>query len=244
MKMTYLKIIGHILSAIWQVSFYFPRADNGSKNLRIKKWCRDLLKILEINLKISGFDSLPAGGILFASNHISWLDIMVINAILPVRFVAKSEVKKWPIVGYLANQLNTLYIDRNNRGDLSKMVAKLVDALNEGEQICIFPEGTSSDGTKVLALRSNLFEAVIASNSICIPIAITYKDLITKKHSVAPAYFGEMSLIKSIKNIVNSPPLEVLVLANELTQVYKTRKELSDEVWEKINQMHRLNFYD
>ena len=241
MKMTYLKIIGHILSAIWQVTFYFPWINKSSKDRRIKKWCQKLLKILEVNLQLSGFDSLPPSGILFASNHISWLDIMVINAAMPVRFVAKSEVKQWPIFGYLADQLNTLYIQRNNRGDVSQMVGQLVNALNDGERICIFPEGTSSDGSTVLPFKSNLFEAVIISNSHCMPLAITYKDLVTGQQSIAPAYFGEMNLIESIKNIVNSPPIDVLVSVNAMTSSYRTRKELCDEVWEKVNQMHQLD---
>ena len=241
MKMTYLKIIGHVLSAIWQVTFYFPWVDNSSKDRRIKNWCQKLLKILEINLQLSGFDSLPSGGILFASNHISWLDIMVINAAMPVRFVAKSEVKQWPIFGYLADQLNTLYIQRNNRGDVSKMVGQLINALNKGESICIFPEGTSSDGLTVLPFRSNLFEAVINSNSNCMPLAITYKDSMTRQQSIAPAYFGEINLIKSIKNIVNSSPIDVFISVIDVTNTNRTRKELCDEVWKKVNQMHQSN---
>jgi 1-acyl-sn-glycerol-3-phosphate acyltransferase len=242
MKLTYLKVFGHIISAIWQVAFYFPRANTASKNRRIKNWCKKLLKILEINLITSGFDSLPNGGILFASNHISWLDIMVINAILPVRFVAKSEVKKWPIIGYLADQLNTLYIHRNDRGDVKKMVVQLVDALNDGQLICIFPEGTSSDGTSVLGFRSNLFEAVIDSKASCMPIAISYHERKSSRITSLPAYFGDMSLITSINNLVKSQPIDVIVSVCAITQVYQTRKELSQEAWGMVNEMRQTNF--
>ena len=241
MKMTYLKIIGHVLSAILQVTLYFPWIDKASKDRRIKKWCQKLLKVLEINLQLRGFESLPSGGILFASNHISWLDIMVINAAMPVRFVAKSEVKQWPIFGYLADQLNTLYIQRNNRGDVYKMVGQLINALNEGESICIFPEGTSSDGLSVLPFRSNLFEAVIDSNSKCMPMTIIYKDSMTGRSTINAAYFGEMNLIQSITNIVNSRAINVLLSVKGITGSYKTRKELCDEVWNNVNQMHQIN---
>jgi 1-acyl-sn-glycerol-3-phosphate acyltransferase len=240
MKTIYLKIIGHVFLALWQVTIYFPLSDQVKKDRMIKRWCNQLLEMLEINLPILELNSLSKGRVLIVSNHISWLDIMVINAITPTRFVAKSEVKKWPIFGYFADQLNTLYIQRNNRGDVQKMVVSLIDALNDGQRICIFPEGTSSDGRQILEFRSNLFEAVIGSNATCVPIALVYKEANTGSLSTAPAYIGEMGLIDSIKNIVKSPPIDVLISVGEISGGYTTRKELSDKAWQKISEMHQL----
>lgn len=226
-----------MMSAVWQVSFHFPKATDAMKAKMIQAWCKKLLDILEVSLSFPVNNFTSGSGILFVSNHISWLDIIVINAAMPMRFLAKSEVKDWPLFGYLANKLNTVYVQRENRSDARKAVENLIDVLNEGQRICIFPEGTSSDGLSILKFKSNLFESVIASDAICIPLALTYKDVTSLEISTAPAYWGEISLIESIKNIVNASPMMATISIGAVIDDCETRKAMSLNAWEQIDQM-------
>lgn len=244
MKFTYFKLLGHVISAIWQVTIYFPFLANEIKTKKIQIWCSKLLDIFEIKIKTIDFGDFPIQGALLVSNHISWLDIMVINAVSPVRFVAKSEVKNWPIFGYLADKLGTLYIKRGYRIDTQRSVNDLANAIIDKQTICIFPEGTSTDGSKVLEFKSNLFESVVLSNAVCLPIALSYKNQITCESSNSPAYYGEVGLFESIRNLVNSPPICATVSIGLPIYPSISRKDISLKAWDQVRQMREASFFE
>jgi 1-acyl-sn-glycerol-3-phosphate acyltransferase len=234
---TYFFLTAHIFYALLIVATIFPWASQEMKNRLIQYWCRRLLKILNVELKVHQHEALPESGYLMVCNHISWLDIHVINAFLPVRFVAKSEVASWPIFGWLANQLNTLYIKRDSNGEAKKMVGIVAQSLIQGDRICVFPEGTSSDGSDVLEFRPNLFQAAIDANAPCIPIAIDYLDDRTGIRSMNTAFIGDMGLIESIVKIVRSPKIRVNLHLGSVFQNAFDRKILAKETREVIVQL-------
>lgn len=236
----YIWIIAHILYALLIVASIFPWASQTNKNRLIQYWCRGLLKILNVELEVHQQEQLPQSGYLMVSNHISWLDIHVINSFLPVRFVAKSEVASWPIFGWLADQLNTLYIKRDNNGEAKKMVGIVSGSLIQGDRICVFPEGTSSDGLDVLEFRPNLFQASIDASAPCIPIALDYVDSKTGVRSTATAFIGDMGLIESIVKIVKSPKMRVnLYLGKPYIDCFD-RKVLAIESRKAIIEMRQM----
>lgn len=144
-NIAWMLILFLIIQGTLTLILIFPFISLEMKNSHIQRWSKRLLRILSIQLDIVGETSLPNVPYLLVSNHISWVDIHAINAFKPIRFVAKSEVASWPIFGWMAKQLNTIFIHRNSYRHAGKVVSQLVEVL-QSEAICIFPEGTSTNG--------------------------------------------------------------------------------------------------
>ena len=198
----------HILRGALTLSFFFPFIDDQKKQEHIQRWSKRLLTIFKIELKIRGAELLPNSPYLLASNHISWLDIHVINAFRPVRFVAKSEVASWPVFGWMAKQLRTVFIRRDSSRHARQVVGQVAGVLKT-ESICIFPEGTSTVGDEVLPFKPNLFESALEAGVPTFPLAIQYFSTITGKRSYSPAFIGDMGLIESMANIIQNRHLGV-----------------------------------
>ena len=110
---------------------------------------------------------------LFVSNHSSYIDILVLGTFVPARFVAKKEVAKWPIMGWLATNQGTIYIDRS-RNAISDGTEKLIEYLDQKESLILFPEGTTSDGCRILPFGSSFFDVAMKKNVVVQPITVTY----------------------------------------------------------------------
>jgi 1-acyl-sn-glycerol-3-phosphate acyltransferase len=152
-------------------------------------------------LKVIDSQVLPAGTYLLASNHISWMDIHAINAFKPIRFVAKSEVRSWPIFGWMALQLRTVFIRRDSQRHAHLVVAEMSQEL-KSDSICIFPEGTSTDGVSVRPFKPNLFESAIVGNIPVYSLAIRYISKETGLRTDAAAFIGDMGLLESMSRIL------------------------------------------
>ncbi|MDO5758161.1 MAG: lysophospholipid acyltransferase family protein [Rhodobacterales bacterium] len=141
----------------------------------VQGFCRACITMTGLRLIVRGAPMLKAGGVV--ANHGSWLDIFVLNARHRVVFVSKSEVMEWPAIGYLARCAGTLFIRRDARDALAQNAA-LAERLRRGEQLVFFPEGTSTDGLRVLPFKSTLFQAFFAlsaENPVYIqPVTIIY----------------------------------------------------------------------
>ncbi len=204
----WLQIWCHVFSGLLILFLCFPFIGQEAKNRHIKNWSVRLLGIFRIRLRVIGEAILPATPILLASNHISWMDIHAINAFKPIRFVAKSDVAAWPIFGWMAKQLGTVFIKRDSARH-GKQVASEVSRVLKNDSVCIFPEGTSTVGDGVLPFRPNLFESAVIAQAPVFSLAITYKSIETGLRSVAPAFIGDMGLLESMANILRSPGLIV-----------------------------------
>jgi 1-acyl-sn-glycerol-3-phosphate acyltransferase len=139
---------------------------------------------------------------------VSWLDIHAINAFKPNRFVAKSEVASWPIFGWMAKQLGTVFIRRDSSRNARQVVDNMA-AILKTQSICIFPEGTSTVGKSVQTFKPNLFEAAALSEVPVCALALAYFDRSTGKHSEVPAFIGDMGLIGSMAGILKNRRLTV-----------------------------------
>jgi len=233
----YIRVVAHILKGIFVVICLFPMVGVERKERLVRQWCQKLLDIFNISIDTEIVGELPKNGALIVSNHISWLDIHAISAICSVRFVAKSEVARWPIFGLFAKKLNTFFINRESKTQARKMIGDLSDALKSGDRICVFPEGTSSDGTSVLNFHSNFFESAIQAQVECIPLGILYENLQTGEMSTATAFIGDMGLIESISKISRSPALRVRLLFNTPCQEKNDRKALAREAFEAVTEV-------
>ena len=198
----------HVISGLLTLSFQFPFATQKAKNTHIQKWSKRLLSIFGIELRIKNPEILPATPYLLASNHISWMDIHAINAFKPIRFVAKSDVEGWPIFGWMAKQLGTVFIKRDSARH-GKHIASEVSRVLENQSVCIFPEGTSTIGEGVLPFKPNLFESAVIAQVPVYSLAITYRSLVSGEKSEIAAFVGDMGLLESMAKILRNRKLVV-----------------------------------
>ena len=224
---TILQIIVHVLKGCFILLLLFPWLKAEQRHRSIRHWCKQLLGIFNMRLSVIGVEHLMDDHYLMAANHISWIDIHVINAFMPHYFVAKFEVASWPIFGWMAKQLGTLFIERGKSSSIRNMVQEIAIQLNQ-KAICIFPEGTSTDGKQVSPFKSNLFEAAIVANAPVYTLAIQYFDVRTGNKTTAPAFIGEMGLLDSIWNLICSPPICAQISISAKLPALKERKALAE----------------
>jgi 1-acyl-sn-glycerol-3-phosphate acyltransferase len=176
-----------------------PGAPKEKRDAFVRRWSRRLLVLLGIRLLIRGRPR--PGGTLFVSNHVSWLDGFVLLAALPVRFVAKEEVRGWPLVGWLASRIGTLFIKRGSDRAAKRTSDAVADALAMGDDVAVFPEGTSTDGSGVLAFRPALFESAILAGRPVQPVAIAYSQWGAR--SEAAPFIGDDTLVGHLVRLLS-----------------------------------------
>ena len=225
--LTILQIIAHVFKGCFILLLLFPWFKVGQRHRSIRHWCKQLLDLFKMRLHVIGAEHLMDDHYLMVANHISWIDIHVINAFKPHYFVAKSEVASWPIFGWMAKQLGTLFIERGKSSSIRNMVQEIASQLNQ-KAICIFPEGTSTDGKQVAPFKSNLFEAAIVANAPVYSLAIQYFDLGTGKKTTATAFIGDMGLLDSIWNLICSPPICAEIRISVKLPALNDRKALAE----------------
>lgn len=207
-------VLVHIVSGLYVIAFVFPKLAAGQKAERVQALAKNLLARMAINLSVKG--QAPAlGPVLLAANHISWLDILVLLAAGHCRFVSKSEVRHWPLIGTLASGAGTLFIERESRRDAMRVVHHMAESLRAGDVLAIFPEGTTSNGLDLLPFHANLFQAAISANALVQPVALQFVDAVSGQHSRAPCYIDDDTLLGSVWRTLTAPPLCAVVTFGE-----------------------------
>jgi 1-acyl-sn-glycerol-3-phosphate acyltransferase len=188
------------------------------RSLRV--FARGVLFLCGVRLEPQGDAAFPSP-CLVVSNHISWLDIFVLQALESITFVAKSDIGDWPVVGPLVTASGTLYIERGRRSAIKEVMAKAQQEFDRGARIMFFPEGTTSNGKQVLKFHANFFALVEERPSLPIrPLSLRY--LQHGRPTTIPAYIDDMNLVESIVTIMRArglraaPILHTPVLASEL----------------------------
>ena len=192
-----LRGLGHMLKGVWWVHLHFPKLSPEQTEARVQVWSQQLLALWGIQLKVVGQPAV-SGPMLLVANHISWLDIVVMHAARHCRFVSKSDIQEWPIIGTLATGCDTLFIQRTKRRDAMRVVQEMTLALQNGDVVAIFPEGTTSDGLHLLPFHANLIQAAIAADAPVQPVALKFVDRHSGAITLAPAYIGDDSLLVSV----------------------------------------------
>ncbi len=191
-----LRCVIHGLHGLGLVLFRFPSLSIVERRARIRWWSAKLLRLIGVDLRVEGTPA--SGGALLAANHISWLDIMVLHAVIPeARFVSKADVKSWPLVGRLVDSAGTLYLERERKRDALRVVHDMAEALRAGQTVAIFPEGTTSTGHNLLPFHANLLQAAIATATPVQPVALRFSD---RAHAVSEAmeFVGSTTLMQSL----------------------------------------------
>jgi 1-acyl-sn-glycerol-3-phosphate acyltransferase len=214
-----LALLAHILIGLAIALAIFPWQSQRRRNPTIRVWSRVLLAICGMRLRVAGAALDPelarsgtvdwAPGRLLIANHISWIDVFAILATLPGRFVAKSEIRRWPLLGWLVSLVGTLYIERGRRHAVAAINHRVRDHLKAGEVIAVFPEGTTTDGAELLPFHSNLIAPALEIGCDVWPVALRYTE--RGAPSRAPAFIGAMGLVTSLWNILVARDLAVEV---------------------------------
>ncbi|MET0267409.1 MAG: lysophospholipid acyltransferase family protein [Duganella sp.] len=214
----------------------FPWIGQERRNGHIRRWSTRLLALCNVTVEQSAFGTpaaVPAQAMVVA-NHVSWLDIFVLHSLYPSHFVAKAEIRSWPLAGWLAEKAGTVFIARGNRRDLRQLFQGLVHTLERGERVAFFPEGTTAAQGNLLPFHANLFEAAIDARVPLQPFALRYLDQAGALHHVVD-FIGEMTFAESIVAILSGPPVtaRVAVLpAIDTTGAH--RRELAEAAYQAV----------
>jgi 1-acyl-sn-glycerol-3-phosphate acyltransferase len=198
----------HLTHGVLLVATRFGRIDAAGRMRHVQWWAAKFLRLVGVRLVAQGVPR--PGAKLLVANHISWLDIMAIDAVAPARFVAKNEVRHWPVFGWFATASGTLYIQRERPRDALRVVHQMAAALLAGETVAIFPEGTTADGHALLPFHANLLQGAIATATPVQPVALRYFDT---EHAISPAvlFLGETTLLQGLWSVVCAQDLAVRV---------------------------------
>lgn len=227
-----LKIILHILLVVPLCLLIFISTKNQQERI-IRFWCKRLLSIFEIKVEVTGLETYLVNQkkYLMVANHISWMDIIVIQSIKPCIFVAKSDVASWPLFGWVAQMTGTIFIKRDKVSDIKKALKKMKRRLIK-RSVCIFPEGTSTSGRYLLPFKSNLFQSSIDTNKSILPLCLRYEQ--NNSYSDKAAFVDDMSLVDSINIIKQEKDMRVIVEVLQPIRPRYNRKELASYTQEII----------
>lgn len=226
----------HLLYGILLAIFY-PHLNQIRQRRMLKRWSRRLLTILNIGIQIEGRQPARGeGGCLIVANHVSWLDIFVLNALYPSRFIAKSEVRGWPVIGWLCQRSGTIFVERAVRQNAASINQYVGMLLRQGVCVGLFPEGTSTDGRQVGHFHSALIQPAIDAGVKLCPISLRYQDE-AGELSGAAAFTGDTTLAQSICRILRCRQLNVLVVFNPtLIAATENRRALARAAQDSIAQ--------
>lgn len=231
--------LAHAASGWLTITFKFPRLPQAEREARVQAWARRMLEIVGVGLQVQGTPP-SAGPVLLVANHISWLDILVIHATRHCRFVSKSELRHWPLIGTLATGAGTLYIERESRRDAMRVVHHMAERLAAGEVLAVFPEGTTSDGVALLPFHANLLQAAVSQDAPAQPVALRFVDRATRQTSLAPIYVGDDSLVGSIWRTLTGPPLDAVVTLGEPQRAQgRNRRAWAADLREEVARLRR-----
>jgi 1-acyl-sn-glycerol-3-phosphate acyltransferase len=231
MLIKYLRLVSAFGHAFWILWIKFPRLTRERKLEEIRNWSQKTLDILGIQVMhetpvhIANFEAPPR---LLVANHVSWIDALIIQTIQPSVFVAKAEVKSWPIVGSIATGCGVVFVNRGSPASARLMVDELSSALHHGYCVAGFPEGTSSEGSSVKLFHGNLFEAAINHNIQVQPLAIRYTNPHTGALCMKAAFIGDIGFVQSLHQVISSNGIQAKVqLCDVLSPEGHTRRTLA-----------------
>lgn len=206
----FTRMLRHTLQGLRLARNGFHDLDAASQQRAVERWAHGFLTEAGVALQVQG-SPVAQGPVLLVANHQSWLDIPTLHAARHCRFVSKSDVQAWPLIGTLATAAGTLYIERSSRRDALRMVRSMQQALERGEVLAVFPEGTTGDGREMLPFHANLLQAAVAAKAPVQPVGLRFADKATGVTSFAPSYIGDDTLVGSIWRTLSAPPIEAVV---------------------------------
>jgi 1-acyl-sn-glycerol-3-phosphate acyltransferase len=204
-----LRMLLHLLHGMALMALRFGAADAAERQRHIRWWSAKLVRMAGLQLHSSG--TPRPGATLLVANHVSWLDIAALHAVAPqARFVSKADVLAWPLLGWLIRNAGTLFIERERKRDALRVLHQVAQALQSGDTVAVFPEGTTGDGATLLPFHANLLQSAITTGTPVQCVAIRYSD---PAHRFSPAaqFLGSTTLLQSVWRMLSARGLCVHV---------------------------------
>jgi len=194
---------------------------------------RRVLRVFRIETQVVG--NFPSRSLLVC-NHLSYLDILVLAALAPCVFVAKSEVKRWPVFGWFAKLAGTVFVHREQRTQAGRTVTKIETALQTDSLVVLFPEGTSSDGHTVLPFKSSLLEPAVREAH---PLSAGLIQYALGDGDVAEevCYWKDMTLVPHLTNLCSKRAVQVSLHFKQLCEGNADRKQLARRLHAEVLRM-------
>jgi 1-acyl-sn-glycerol-3-phosphate acyltransferase len=231
----------HTAYGVATAALVLPWINDERREHLIRNWSAHILHILNVRVEVDGMlptaDPRPA---MFVANHISWLDIWAINSVRVVRFVAKSEVRDWPVIGWLSDKAGVIFIERARRHDTARVSNAGAQALLDGDSLCVFPEGTTTDGTHVRPFRSSLLQSAVEACAPVWPVALHYPDE-NGQANIGVAYAGDTTMLQSLRAVLMQRSMTVrLTFAEPIEPEGRDRRALAQAAESIISSLARL----
>jgi 1-acyl-sn-glycerol-3-phosphate acyltransferase len=201
--------------------------------------------ILNIKVTIAGdAGQLERGGYVVIANHVSYVDGIVLGSIFPIVFVSKREVKKWPIVGQWNVLCGTIFINRQRKNEVGTMVREMTRKLRQEANVLLFPEGTSTNGEKMLPFQTVPLAAPLRSRSIIVPVTLAYTTIdeqpVTAVNRDFVYWYGDMDFVTHFWNLLGRRGVEVLVTLHPKIECFRYadnsagRKKLAEDCYNRV----------
>jgi 1-acyl-sn-glycerol-3-phosphate acyltransferase len=218
-------MIALLFGGLATVFLVFPLVGDARREWLIATWSGMVMRACGVEVRelaAPGVQSLsamrgrhgPGEGRLLLCNHVSWLDIFAIDSLAPASFAAKAEIAGWPLAGTLVARAGTVFIERGRRHAVHGVIQRMGAKLSAGLRAAVFPEGTTSDGTRLLPFHGNLVQSALDTASPMVPVGLRYRDP-DGEPSHAALYVGDTTFLASLWRVTGHPRLivEVHVLA-------------------------------
>ncbi|HEY3763348.1 MAG TPA: lysophospholipid acyltransferase family protein [Verrucomicrobiae bacterium] len=227
----FLGVVFGAMADYWiRLAFRTKKSGLLARELWLQRHSRRMLKMFQLKPQVSG--AIPTRGLLI-SNHLSYLDIVVISSVTPAVFVAKKEVRSWPALGLCAQMGGTLFVDRQRRMQVGEMNDEIQKALDAGALVVLFPEGTSSNGQGVLPFRSALLEPA-AQHVHSLHVGCLQYSLDEGDAGNEVCYWGDHSFFSHMLNLMGHRTLRASVRFAPFDSDVTDRKELARQLREEV----------
>jgi 1-acyl-sn-glycerol-3-phosphate acyltransferase len=227
-RLIWITVVFILAALVWvrRCAFAPETSALAARALWLQHTTRRLLRIFRTQPQVSG--AVPSRGLL-VSNHLSYFDILVLASISPAVFVAKHEVKSWPVFGWFARLAGTVFVDRERRTHVGQVADEIQSALDRGVLVILFPEGTSSGGETVLPFKSALLEPA-TRRAHCLSVSLIQYAIDDGNVSEEICYWKDMTLVPHVLNLLSKRTVRASVRFNQVTDRSTDRKELARQL--------------
>lgn len=225
------------LLPIWAAGNLFSRSHPAHRTAwrgRITtRWARGIARLAGMRIRVTG--TPPRGAFLLVANHLSYLDVILLQTQVQATFVAKAEVSAWPVIGWLARLAGTLFIDRKRRKEIVRINALIETALQRGDGVVFFPEGTSSKGDRVYPFRAPLLDLAARRHDAVRTAAISYKTPAGEPPAhLAVCWWGDMTFADHLLNLLKLPFFEATLVFGSEPVRDSDRKALARKLTQQV----------
>jgi 1-acyl-sn-glycerol-3-phosphate acyltransferase len=230
----FLVTLGFFLVYLLILPILLPGHKRRWRRWNTQTWARTLLRI--IGVKVEAHNNRPVGPFLLVSNHLSYLDIIVLQSQLDCAFVAKSEVATWPVFGLICRSVGTIFINRQVGRHIHQTLTQIRTTLEEGLGVVLFAEGTSTNGQSISRFKSSLLEAAARERMAVHYASITYAVPFGEQPPAqSVCWWGDMTFSDHVFRLLQIRTLESKIVYGVEPITADSRRALATKLWSAVN---------